>query len=74
MLAISRIIEQEKDQETNENLGQIKIDGVDVSKIGLHILRRAITIIPQDPILFVGSLKFNIDPLAEYSDDEVIST
>lgn len=50
------------------------IDGVDTNNIGLHVLRRAMTIIPQDPILLVGSLRFNVDPLTEYSDEEVTNT
>jgi len=51
--------------------GQITIDGVDVSKIGLHDLRPKISIIPQNPILFEGSLRHNLDPLTHYKDDEL---
>jgi ABC-type multidrug transport system fused ATPase/permease subunit len=72
ILALARIIEQQKDPFTGENLGRIEIDGVDIHKIGLHVLRQAITIIPQDPILLQGSLKFNIDPIGEFSDQEII--
>ncbi|KAK7938450.1 hypothetical protein WMY93_001776 [Mugilogobius chulae] len=51
--------------------GQILIDGVDISELGLHQLRSRITIIPQDPVLFSGSLRMNLDPFNSYSDDEV---
>ncbi|XP_033614350.1 multidrug resistance-associated protein 1 isoform X4 [Fukomys damarensis] len=51
--------------------GEIIIDGVDIAKIGLHNLRFKITIIPQDPVLFSGSLRMNLDPFGRYSDEEV---
>ncbi|CAB3247544.1 unnamed protein product [Arctia plantaginis] len=51
--------------------GRILIDGLDISKIGLHQLRSRITIIPQDPVLFSGSLRMNLDPFESYSDDEI---
>ncbi|XP_062915140.1 multidrug resistance-associated protein 1 isoform X1 [Mobula hypostoma] len=51
--------------------GNIYIDGIDITKIGLHDLRLQITIIPQDPILFSGSLRMNLDPFDKYSDAEV---
>ncbi|XP_014278687.1 multidrug resistance-associated protein 1 [Halyomorpha halys] len=51
--------------------GKILIDGVDVSSLGLHALRSRLTIIPQDPVLFSGSLRINLDPFDNYSDDEV---
>ncbi|XP_063327094.1 multidrug resistance-associated protein 1 [Pelmatolapia mariae] len=51
--------------------GQIFIDGVDIAKLGLHELRSRITIIPQDPVLFSGSLRMNLDPFDSYSDEEV---
>ncbi|EGT32255.1 hypothetical protein CAEBREN_05120 [Caenorhabditis brenneri] len=51
--------------------GRILIDGIDNSKIGLHDLRSNITIIPQDPVLFSGTLRFNLDPFSTYSDDEL---
>ena len=51
--------------------GKIIIDGIDISKIGLHDLRSRLTIIPQDPVLFSGSLRFNIDPFSCKTDDEI---
>jgi len=52
--------------------GKIIIDGVDISEIGLETLRKNITIIPQDPTLFTGSLKSNLDPFNEYSDAQLL--
>lgn len=60
-LTLSRILELES--------GSIEIDGVDISKVGLNRLRSKVTMIPQDPILFKGSLKFNIDPTETIADE-----
>ncbi|XP_069761773.1 multidrug resistance-associated protein 1 isoform X2 [Narcine bancroftii] len=51
--------------------GHVYIDGIDIAKIGLHDLRFQITIIPQDPVLFSGSLRMNLDPFDKYSDEEI---
>lgn len=51
--------------------GVIEIDDVATSLLGLHTFRKKISIIPQSPTLFVGSLRENLDPLQEKSDDEI---
>jgi len=51
--------------------GRILIDGVDISLLGLHRLRSRLTIIPQDPVLFSGTLRHNLDPFQQYSDEAV---
>lgn len=63
-LAISRLIEIEE--------GKISVDDQDISQVDLNHLRSKITVIPQDPILFTGTLRRNLDPLEQFTDERII--
>jgi ATP-binding cassette subfamily C (CFTR/MRP) protein 1 len=51
--------------------GEVLIDGVDLSSVPLTALRAAITVIPQEPVLFSGSIRDNLDPIGVYGDEQL---
>ncbi|XP_059172943.1 multidrug resistance-associated protein 1-like [Physella acuta] len=62
-LALFRLIEATE--------GSISVDGIRISDIGLHDVRSRLTILPQDPVLFFGTLRMNLDPINEYNDHQL---
>merc|ERR1712232_1162715 len=75
MLTLLRIVEPALFEGSNggddEYKAPIVIDGVDVLRVGLTDLRSKIGIIPQNPVLFSGTIKTNMDPFSEYTDTEI---
>jgi ABC-type multidrug transport system fused ATPase/permease subunit len=51
--------------------GEIKIDNINILTVGLDDVRRRISIIPQDPVLFTGTMRSNLDQFGDYSDAEI---
>lgn len=56
---------------TEVDSGVISIDGVDLATVGLDLLRSSISIIPQDPVLFSGTIRSNLDPFLVHTDEEL---
>ena len=54
--------------------GRVLIDGVDVASVPLPVLRKALVLVPQEPHLFAGSLRFNLDPWGEHPDCKLLDT
>lgn len=71
LLAFMRILEMAEDSNKNP-LGEVQIDGVPIQNLGLHELRRNLSIIPQDPFLMNGSIRFNLDPEDQYEDSRIV--
>lgn len=71
LLSLMRIVEPEVNKGTYT--APISIDGVDVLRIGLDELRTKIGIIPQNPVLFSGTIRSNMDPFENYTDEEIWS-
>ena len=63
-MALTRIVELEE--------GAIEIDGVDIGALDLTALRAQITMIPQDPTLFTGTLRYNLDPMEQHSEARIV--
>jgi len=56
------------------NEGSVLIDTMNTSKMGLHDLRSQISIIPQEPVLFSGTMRYNLDPFDKYTDERLWSS
>ena len=61
MLSLFRLVEAAE--------GSVLIDGVDIARIPLYVLRNRMSIIPQDPVVFSGTVRLNLDPFGEHSDE-----
>jgi ATP-binding cassette subfamily C (CFTR/MRP) protein 3 len=53
--------------------GKIVIDGIDISTLGLKKLRSSLTIIPQDATIMDGTLRYNIDPIGQFTDQNIVN-
>jgi ABC-type multidrug transport system fused ATPase/permease subunit len=73
IVALFRLVEIPVNETTGKPMGRILIDGLDISKLRVRSLRSRLTIIPQDPVLFSGSIRLNLDPFGLYTDAELWS-
>jgi ABC-type multidrug transport system fused ATPase/permease subunit len=68
MLVLFRLVELERDH------GRVLLDGMDTSAVGLHQLRSAMAAVPQDPVLFTGSVRYNLAPAVEMAKERETAT
>jgi len=73
LLALMRIVEPYLDDNDNNQHPPLLVDGVDVMRLGLYDLRSKLGIIPQSPVLFSGTVRYNMDPFQEHTDEEIWS-
>ncbi|KAA6397487.1 MAG: putative Multidrug resistance-associated protein [Streblomastix strix] len=71
MIDVTTGFKIESDPNEEPNKGIVSIDGIDISKVDLSLLRRSIAIIPQDPTLFTGTLRYNLDIGDKCNDDRI---
>merc|ERR1712232_1142680 len=71
LLTLLRIVEPYLDKDEDYSAAPISIDGVDILRVGLTDLRSKIGIIPQDPILFSGTIRSNMDPFNQHTDEDI---
>lgn len=71
LLTLLRLVEPDLDPESDEYQAPVSIDGVDTLRIGLRELRSRIGIIPQNPVLFSGTIRSNMDPFSQFTDKEI---
>lgn len=71
LLTLLRLVEPAMDEDISKYEAPLTIDGVDTLRIGLRDLRSKLGIIPQHPVLFSGTIRSNMDPFDDYSDDQI---
>lgn len=71
LLSLLRLVEPNFEESKGDYKSPITIDGVDIMRIGLTDLRSKLGIIPQNPVLFSGTIKINMDPFDEYTTEDI---